>query len=62
MVVREGEIVRSIDGRTLTVEPSGGEDLPEDLAEIFSRCYTVNMGNYMVEDEYLHRPEVVQCG
>lgn len=62
MVVRDGEILRSIDGRTLTVEPVGGETLPEDLAEIFARCYTVNVANYMVENEYLQRPEVVPCG
>lgn len=62
MVVRDGEILRSIDGRTLTVEPAGGEALPEDLAEIFARCYTVKLANYMVENEYLQRPEVVPCG
>ena len=62
MVVREGEILQSVGGRTLTVEPPGGRNLPEDLAEFFARCYTVNVANYMVEDEYLHRPEVVPCG
>jgi formylmethanofuran dehydrogenase subunit A len=62
MVVREGEIIQSVDGRTLTIEPRGGRNLPEDLAELFARGYTVNMANYMVEDEYLHRPEVVPCG
>lgn len=62
MVVREGEILRSVNGRTLTVEPLEGRNLPEDLAEIFDRCYTVTRANYMVEDEYLDRSEVVPCG
>ena len=62
MVVRDGQIIKSVDGRTLCVEPHGGLVLPGDLAETFSACYTVNVGNYMVEDEYLHRPEVVACG
>ena len=61
MVVREGEILQSVSGRTLTVEPPGGRSLPEDLAEVFARGYTVSMANYMVEDEYLDRPEVVPC-
>ena len=62
MVVHDGEILQSVGGRTLTVEPPGGRNLPEDLAEFFAQCYTVKMANYMVEDEYLQRPEVVPCG
>ncbi len=62
MVVREGQIVQSVNGRTLCVDPPGGRSLPEDLAETFAGCYTVKMANYMVEDEYLHEPEVVPCG
>jgi formylmethanofuran dehydrogenase subunit A len=61
MVVREGEILQSVEGRTFTVEPAGGRKLPEDLAELFAQGYTINMANYMVEDEYLPRPEVVPC-
>ena len=61
MVVREGEILRSVNGRTLCVDPPGGPNLPWDLAEAFADYYTVEVGNYMVEDEYLNRPEVVPC-
>lgn len=62
MVVRDGEIVRSVEGRTLTVEPAGGLVLPDGLTEFFNSGYTVTMANYKVEDEYLCRPEVVACG
>lgn len=62
VVVREGEICQSVEGRTLTVEPAGGGKLPQDLVELFARGYTVSMANYVVEDEYLHRPEVIPCG
>jgi formylmethanofuran dehydrogenase subunit A len=62
MVVRDGQIIQSVNGRTLCVDPPGGRGLPEDLAEAFADCYTVRIANYMVEDEYLRRPEVVPCG
>ncbi len=62
VVVRDGEIVDTPNGRTLCVDPEGGRSLPQDLAETFDGFYTVKMANYMVEDEYLERPEVVPCG
>ncbi len=62
VVVRNGEVVHSLNGRTLYVEPDRGETLPKDLAETFEENYTVKLANYMVEDEYLERPEVVPCG
>ncbi|MGE4506179.1 MAG: amidohydrolase family protein, partial [Desulfovibrionaceae bacterium] len=62
VVVREGEVVQSVDGTTMHVQPEGGESLPEDLADTFDGYYTVKLANYMVEDEYLEKPEVVPCG
>lgn len=62
LVVRDGQIVAERTGRTLCVAPEGYRQLPEDLAETFAGCYTVKLANYMVEDEYLRRPEVVPCG
>lgn len=62
LVVRDGQIIQSVNGRTLCVDPPGGESLPEDLAETFAGSYTVELANYMVEDAYLHRPEVIPCG
>jgi len=61
IVVREGEIVQSVNGRSHCVEPEGGDSLPRDLADTFDGYYTVKLANYMVEDEYLDRPEVVPC-
>jgi formylmethanofuran dehydrogenase subunit A len=62
VVVREGEVVQSVDGTTMHVQPEGGESLPEDLADTFDGYYTVKLANYMVEEEYLEKPEVVPCG
>jgi formylmethanofuran dehydrogenase subunit A len=62
VVVCDGEIVRTIQGRTLSVAPEGGERLDDELADTFDGYYTVKLANYMVEDEYLDRPEVVPCG
>jgi len=61
IVVRDGEIVESVQGKTLCVSPDGGESLPDDLADTFDGYYTVKLANYMVEDEYLDAPEVVPC-
>jgi len=61
LVVRDGEIVQSVDGKTLCVDPAGDRELAEDLTESFAGCYTVKIANYMVEDEYLRRPEVIAC-
>jgi len=62
LVAGNGEIRQSVDGRTLCVDPACGFSLAPDLSESFDGCYTVKMANYMVEDEYLRRPEVVSCG
>jgi formylmethanofuran dehydrogenase subunit A len=61
-VVRDGEVIAHVPGRTLCVAPEGFRELPKDLADSFDGCYTVKMANYMVEAEYLRRPEVVACG
>jgi formylmethanofuran dehydrogenase subunit A len=62
VAVRDGQVVAELGGRTLCVAPEGYRELPGDLAETFAGCYTVKLANYMVEDEYLRRPEVVPCG
>jgi formylmethanofuran dehydrogenase subunit A len=62
VVVRDGEIVQTVQGRTLSVAPEGGDRLDDELADTFDGYYTVKLANYMVEDEYLDRPEVVPCG
>ncbi|NDV19425.1 formylmethanofuran dehydrogenase subunit A [Pseudodesulfovibrio sp. JC047] len=62
VVVRDGEIVKSVTGKSLGVSPEQGERLDDELTDTFDAYYTVKMANYMVEDEYLDTPEVVPCG
>ena len=60
IVVKEGRIVKSFPGKTYWVN-AGGE-VTDEIKETFSKYYTVSLGNYPVQDEYLPRPEVVKCG
>ena len=62
MVLRDGEICENIYGKTFCVSPEGPQNLSEDLAEIFTQGYTVELSNYTVQDEYLPQQEVVPCG
>jgi len=62
VVVRDGEVIQSFNGRTLFVNPEGSPKLPGDLAQDFINYYTVALGNFAVEDEIIARPEVIPCG
>jgi formylmethanofuran dehydrogenase subunit A len=62
MVLKDGQILESVRGRTLHVSPEGPQNLSEELSEVFARGYTVKLNNYKVQDEYLLQQEVVPCG
>jgi formylmethanofuran dehydrogenase subunit A len=59
IVVKDGEIVKDIPGRTYVLDLDA--DLSDEEKKIFSKYYTVQFNNYAVEDEYLDNPEVVPC-
>lgn len=66
IVVRDGEIVKTVFGRTLWVKPQVEEDLleriEEDLRERFKEYYTVEFSNYPIPDRYLRRSHPIKIG
>jgi formylmethanofuran dehydrogenase subunit A len=63
IVVKNGEIVRAVDGRTYWVSPQIDEEFEKevmkDIEYNFKRYYSVNLANYPVGDEYLTMPTKV---
>ncbi|MEE8358178.1 MAG: formylmethanofuran dehydrogenase subunit A [Candidatus Hydrothermarchaeales archaeon] len=59
VVVRDGEIVKSVQGKTYWVNAKVDEDLEKemmkDLEYNFKRYYTVNLANYPLPESYLSR-------
>ncbi len=64
VVVRNGEVVRVVSGRTLYVDARvDGELEREVLADVdyyFKRFYSVNLANYPVQEVYLTSPQAVK--
>ncbi len=64
IVVQEGTVVNEPVGRTYWVDVKVPEDLlkevKKDLETKFRRYYSVNMGNYEVQDVYLPREERIE--
>lgn len=60
IVVKEGEVVKVVDGRTFWANPRVSEDLEKevykDIDYYFKRYYSVNLANYPVSEDYLTRP------
>ena len=66
IVVKDGEITATPKGRTYWVKATapadGHERMMEDLKMKFKKYYSVNMANYMVQDEYVEHPYVFETG
>lgn len=62
VVVEDGEIRASPQGRTFYVAPSYDPEVLAEIREHFDRYYTVRFENYPVDLHYLTRPEVIPCG
>ena len=64
IVVKDGEIVKVVDGRTLfvnaKVNPEIERDVVKDVEYNFKRFYSINLANYPVRKEYLTRPMEIQ--
>jgi formylmethanofuran dehydrogenase subunit A len=61
IVVRDGQIVRECQGRTLYVNPSYDPGIEADLRAHFEECYTISFDNYPVAPEYLPHGKVIPC-
>ena len=61
LVVRDGEPLQTLVGRRLFVEPDASPSLSPDLANDFRDFYSVELGNFAVQENYLPRPEAIPC-
>jgi formylmethanofuran dehydrogenase subunit A len=61
IVVKDGEPQQTCRGRRLFVEPEGSRILAPGLEKDFHDYYSVELGNFAVQDNYLSTPEVIPC-
>ncbi|MCW7080584.1 MAG: formylmethanofuran dehydrogenase subunit A [Candidatus Methanospirare jalkutatii] len=65
IVVKDGEIVATPEGRTIYVEPECPEELMKemmlDLERMFKEYYSVSLANYPVQDAYTPHPYVIKA-
>lgn len=62
IVVEQGDIRRTFEGKLLHVEPRYDESLVGDIQTWFEQYYSIQFANYPVDDDYLHEHEVVATG
>jgi formylmethanofuran dehydrogenase subunit A len=62
VVVEDGEIRSTQNGRLFHVAPSYDEGAVPHIREWFERYYTIQFRNYPVDDHYLQEHEVVATG
>jgi formylmethanofuran dehydrogenase subunit A len=61
IIVKDGVPLQTLAGRRLVVEPDAKPILSPDLADDFRNYYSVELGNFAVQDDYLPRPETIAC-
>ena len=61
VIVDNGEILSSENGKTLHVRPEYDPGQEAGIAEWFEQYYSIRFRNYPVGDEYLHAPQTVPC-
>jgi formylmethanofuran dehydrogenase subunit A len=62
VLVEEGDLRESHDGRSLHVAPTYDPGLEKDIAEWFEQYYSIRFRNYPVDASYLSEPVQVACG
>src|SRR4051794_3726344 len=60
VVIEEGELRKSVEGRSYATKPGYDEKVEEYLKPVFQSCYTMSFENYPVEAERVHGMEVVE--
>ncbi|MEZ5942238.1 MAG: formylmethanofuran dehydrogenase subunit A [Planctomycetaceae bacterium] len=61
VIVDNGELKASPDGRLLHVEPGFDEECVPDIQQWFEENYTIRFRNYPVDLSYLHEHEIIRC-
>jgi formylmethanofuran dehydrogenase subunit A len=59
IVVEQGDIRRTFEGKLLHVAPAYDEGAVGDIQEWFEQFYSIQFANYPVDESYLHDHEVV---
>ncbi|MEX0728022.1 MAG: formylmethanofuran dehydrogenase subunit A [Planctomycetaceae bacterium] len=59
IVVEDGEVRESFEGKLLHVAPAYDEAAVDDIQSWFEEHYTIRFRNYPVDDSYLHENEVI---
>ncbi|MSR58986.1 MAG: formylmethanofuran dehydrogenase subunit A [Planctomycetaceae bacterium] len=59
LVVEQGDIRKTFEGKLLHVAPSYDESLVGDIQTWFEKYYSIQFANYPVDESYLHEHEVV---
>jgi formylmethanofuran dehydrogenase subunit A len=61
VLVEEGEIRQTTDGKTLHVAPGYDREVETNIAEWFEQFYSIRFRNYPVSSEYLQAAEQISC-
>jgi formylmethanofuran dehydrogenase subunit A len=61
IVVEEGDIRATPDGREYMIKPSYDPDTEEFLRPLFEDRYCMSFENYPVEMERIEKPEIQEC-
>jgi formylmethanofuran dehydrogenase subunit A len=59
VVVEEGQIRKSVEGKGLVVKPHYDASIEDYLRPLFQQYYTMSFDNYPVEQERVHNAEIV---
>jgi formylmethanofuran dehydrogenase subunit A len=61
IVIEEGEIRKTVEGRGFVVRPTYEEKIEDYLRPLFQQYYTMSFDNYPVELERIEHPEIRAC-
>jgi len=61
VVIEEGEMRQSVEGREYVVRPSYDEKIAEFIRPLFQQYYTMSFDNYPVEPERVHGLQIADC-
>ena len=59
ILVEDGELRETADGKTLFVAPEFDRGIETDIAKWFEKYYSIQFRNYPVSDDYLHAAEQI---
>jgi len=66
VVVKDGQIAATPMGRTYwvdaTVPEPDTQEMMKDITKKFKNYYSIQLANYMVQDEYITHPRVIKAG